>query len=60
MTVLNIGDHHRHQYVLVDHQTGPDEHGRFVCLVNGGMERWTLERILRAIADHDDVQEWVR
>ncbi len=55
-----MNDHHRHQVVLVDRAAGPDERGRFACLVNGGMERWTFERITQAIADGDDVGEWVR
>lgn len=37
---------------------GPDEQGRFLCFVDGWMERWDLDRIMEAIADGADVGEW--
>ncbi len=51
---------HRHLIVYVDREHGPDEHDRFRCLVNGGIEYWTIDRIKQAVADRDDIREWER
>jgi hypothetical protein len=56
----DLPNFHRHQIVYVDLKNGPDENGKFVCLVNGGIESWSLDRIKVAVKDHDDVREWER